>query len=174
MSNRAEHLRNLRIEALLWLLLIASMWAYTYAFDEFIPNYRFGAVAWPRAILIAIAICVAGWYMTEAPRRRGAAALEPAAQCDLGGGRLQLAAIFLIPLAYTWLLPRMGFLVVTPFFVAAYMYAFGQRRWRHLLGTSLAIYVVLVLVFVKLLFLALPVGVWPGFYEINNALLRGP
>jgi hypothetical protein len=35
------------------------------------------------------------------------------------------------------------------------------------LGTTLLIYGATILIFVALLFVALPVGNWPGFYELN-------
>jgi hypothetical protein len=51
------------------------------------------------------------------------------------------------------------------------MYLLGERRAIHLVGTTLLIYFLCILIFTVLLYVPLPVGNWPGFYEINNAFL---
>jgi hypothetical protein len=70
-----------------------------------------------------------------------------------------------------WLLPNIGFFVLTPFLISAYMFTFGQRRPIHLIGTSGLIYACLVIFFSRLLFVALPTGNWPAFYDASNFIL---
>ena len=49
------------------------------------------------------------------------------------------------------------------------MWASG--RWPVILATVVLVTIVINLIFTKLFYVALPVGNWPGFYEINNWLL---
>lgn len=84
-----------------------------------------------------------------------------------GAVHLKRAATFGVPLAYLFLMPRMGFYVITPLFLIGYMILLGERRFRVLLGTTLLIYGLTILIFTALLFVPLPVGNWPGFYEVN-------
>lgn len=55
---------NLKIEhivdSLLWILLAAFLYAYSFEFDKDIEIYQFGATAWPRAILLLIVIAAIG------------------------------------------------------------------------------------------------------------------
>ncbi len=48
------------VEAALWLLLVALLYAGSFQFDREIEIYRFGASAWPRAVLLLIAIAAIG------------------------------------------------------------------------------------------------------------------
>ena len=48
------------IEAGLWLMLCAFLYAYSFQFDREIEIYKFGATAWPRTIILLIAIAAIG------------------------------------------------------------------------------------------------------------------
>jgi hypothetical protein len=69
-------------------------------------------------------------------------------------------------------MPRTGFYVTTPLFLIAYLYLLGERRWRYLVGVALFIYGLMVLIFTTVFYVALPVGNWPVFYDINNWLVQ--
>ncbi|MGI9435081.1 MAG: tripartite tricarboxylate transporter TctB family protein, partial [Geminicoccaceae bacterium] len=79
--------------------------------------------------------------------------------------------LFLIPLVYAWLLPRTGFYLTTPLFLITYLLYVGERRWLVILGATIVIFAVVNLIFTKLFYVALPVGNWPGFYDVNNWFL---
>jgi hypothetical protein len=87
--------------------------------------------------------------------------------------RTLLASIglFLIPLVYVWLLPRTGFYLTTPFFLIALLLYAGERRIGAIAATTAIIVFCIYLVFAKLFYVALPIGNWPVFYDINNWLL---
>jgi hypothetical protein len=53
---RAGHL----VEAGLWLGLCLFLYAYSFEFDKDIEIYKFGATAWPRAIILLIALAAIG------------------------------------------------------------------------------------------------------------------
>lgn len=48
------------VEAGLWLALAAVLYIYSFDFDQSIEIYKYGAVAWPRAILLLIVIAAVG------------------------------------------------------------------------------------------------------------------
>lgn len=51
------------IEAALWLLLAAFLYALSFRFERAIEIYKYGATAWPRAILLLIAIAAVGQFI---------------------------------------------------------------------------------------------------------------
>ena len=74
------------VEAALWLLLVAILYAGSFEFDREIEIYKFGASAWPRVILLLIAIAAVGqlvyhWKVGE----RGASGMMEAASNDAAG-----------------------------------------------------------------------------------------
>jgi hypothetical protein len=95
------------------------------------------------------------------------AADQPSDGRDLAGS----LGLFLIPLVYAWLLPRTGFYLTTPFFLIALLLYAGERRLGVIAATTAIIVFCIYLVFAKLFYVALPVGNWPVFYDINNWLL---
>jgi len=48
------------VEAVIWLVFCAVLYLYSFQFDGEIEIYKFGASAWPRAILLLIAIAAIG------------------------------------------------------------------------------------------------------------------
>lgn len=166
------------LEAGVWLTLAAIAYGLTYQFDEPLEVYRFGAASWPRVLILlvaGVALCQMasrlGWFgRTHAPPPELSARLADRGHTGIET-HLKRVAAFALPLVYLFLLPRAGYYAVTPFFLSGYMYILGERRLRHLVGSALLIYALVLLVFTKLFFVPLPVGVWPGFYEFSNWFL---
>ena len=86
--------------------------------------------------------------------------------------RLRILATFTLPLLYLLLLPRTGYFLTTPLFLVAYMVAFREHSLKYMLGTTALLYVGSLAIFSKLLFVPLPTGNWPGFYDFSNWLLE--
>lgn len=61
-------------------------------------------------------------------------------------------------LAYVVLLEIVGFVVLTPIWILAYMYSIGIRRWQWLIGAMGILSVVVILVFPVLMHIPLPRG----------------
>ena len=64
------------IEAALWLTLAAVLYVYSFEFDKEIEIYRYGASAWPRAILLLLVIAALGQLLTHWKKGGGAADLK--------------------------------------------------------------------------------------------------
>ena len=154
-------------ELAFWLGLALLAFALSFSFSGEVGTYEWGAASWPRAVILLMAIAAVVQYLVRRARP-GPAIFEEA---DEGGSVLPLVGLFLIPLVYAWLLPRTGFYLTTPVFLVIFLLHVGERRWMVILGTTVIISIVVNLIFTKLFYVALPVGNWPGFYDVNNWLL---
>ncbi len=170
--------RSQILEGLIWITIACVAFALTYKFNEPLPHYRYGASGWPRTLILGIVIfaVINALWRVFLSRRQGAVDAGEAKLSDTPPVRpasgtsiyLKRFGSFAVPLLYLFLLPRAGFYIMTPLFIAGYMVLLGERRWVHLVGTTLLIYALSLIVFVKLLYVPLPVGNWPGFYDINS------
>ncbi len=163
-----------------WISLAAAGYWLTFDFDEPLDIYRFGASGWPRFILLCMVVGATLQLILGLQKERRNAA-GPANDSETPGeaegeaeapARLpvspRLFGIFILPLAYLLLLPRTGFFFTTPFFVLAFLWILQVRRPRLLIGVTATVYGLVLLVFVRLFYVALPVGNWPVFYDVNN------
>jgi hypothetical protein len=174
MTPRARSILNLGIETGVWVLIVAGMWVYSHDFDRPSRLYARSLVEWPRAVMTLLLVSVLMSFalrLRDLLRQPAEAAPEHGSETLGVAARLRILGTFALPLIYLWLLPRTGYYATTPFFLAGYMYVFGQRRLRNLIVTTVSVYVVILLIFSKWLFVPLPTGDWPGFYEFSNWLL---
>lgn len=93
------------------------------------------------------------WLIYNAVRRGGVSEFEKVANPR----NLWVTLAFMI--AYAFLLEIVGFVVLTPIWIAAYMFAIGMRRWTWLLGATVIFSVFLIVVFPTLMLIPLPRGV---------------
>ena len=151
-----------------WLTLALVAFGLSFQFSDEVGTYLWGAASWPRAVILLMVITA----LVHAFVRLQEAEQTTVARDDSDGRSSRGSlGLFLIPLVYAWLLPHTGFYLTTPFFLIALLLNVGERRWHVILLTTLFISFVINLVFAKLFYVALPVGNWPGFYDINNWLL---
>ncbi len=170
------------IELFIWLVLAFLAYGLTYRFDKHLDNYQYGAASWPRVIILGMAI----FALIEAIlglrefRRYGTTSAEVVGEPEdidlkkpLPGdpAHLKRLVTFLTPLLFLFMIPRMGYYVSAPLFIAGFMLLLGERRPIYLIVTSFLIYGVTLVVFTKLLFVPLPEGSWPGFYEISSWII---
>ena len=183
-----------------WLALAAGMWAYSYRFDGEFPAYLWGPVSWPRAVLAAIVVLAlaqlalrtwlgpspeppagagnargredVGGPRQDGPPGNGEPREDRSEAQNEPGARWRTITTFTLPLLYLILLPRTGYFATTPFFLAAYMLAFRERDLKYMLATTAILYLASLAVFSKFLFVPLPTGNWPGFYDFSNRLLE--
>lgn len=171
---------TLVLEWAVWFALAAAGYWLTFEFDEPLDVYEFGASGWPRFILVCIVVgaTVQLFLGLQRGRREAAGPADdeaPSAPADSEAEARSrrpvsptLIGIFVLPLIYLLLLPRTGFFLTTPFFIAAFLWVLQVRRLRLLIGVTATVYGLVLLIFVRLFYVALPVGNWPGFYDVNN------
>jgi hypothetical protein len=167
-------------EWLFWSVLALILWMQTGAFSEEIAEYKFGADGWPKMVIGGIVIGATGqallkWLDSGArsdPEEAPQQAPNSEAKLPVSWRkRGQQLAIFGMPLLYLWAMHRIGFFVASPLFIAAYLYVLEVRNWRHILGVTFIILALLFYVFVRLFYVAVPVGAWESFYAINNEII---
>ncbi len=192
-----ERSRDLRafagpvVEWAIWIAVLAWVFWQTQRFDREIAQYAFGATGWPRALCIAAALGATGqliYRIAEIRRGRAAgpeaalpesavpetAAPEPAAPKGQRPGLWQRAKhlpIFIFPLIYLYLVPSVGFYVATPFFILGLLLILEVRTLKALLGVTCVVYGLVLLLFTRFFYVALPVGRIESFYDINNAII---
>jgi len=167
-------------EVAFWIAFAALAYALTFQFDRDIEMYKFGASGWPRVVILLIVLSAIGQFFHHVRTRRqellGAplparpGLLQRVANYGLGS-TARMVIILALPVIYAVLLPYTGYYFTTPIFLGSYLYMSGERRLKWLILVPLAIYVVVTILFTRLLFVSLPVGYWPGFYDFSNWLI---
>ncbi len=187
-----ERSRDLRafagpvVEWAIWIAVLAWVFWQTQRFDREIAQYAFGAAGWPRALCIAAALGATGQLIYRiAEIRRGRAAVPEAAGPEIAAPesaapegqkpglwqRAKHLPIFIFPLIYLYLVPSVGFYVATPFFILGLLLILEVRTLRALLGVTCVVYGLVLLLFTRFFYVALPVGRIESFYDINNAII---
>jgi len=221
------------IEAAMWLGLCLFLYVFSFQFDKSIEIYKFGATAWPRTIILLMAIAALGqlyhnWkrgdegsvQLISAATDDGAeeAAHEAhheglkwyastlglllipfaymrvpgwiAALLSVKGNSLHviqiicavvLIGVFLyymrrnitgamlaLPLLFAAMLEDFGFYALAPFFIIGVMFMFGERRAKPMLQITALIYALIMLLFVKILYVGLSVGNIHPFYDFGS------
>ena len=221
------------VEAGLWLALCVFLFIYSYEFDREIEIYKFGASAWPRAIILLIAIAAIGqlvqhwrsgdestsdmigaatddgseeaahdahhsdlkWYLstfgflvipfaylhvpdwiTTLVAAEGTAVhvIKIICAAILIGifmffmRRNLLGAMLALPLLFATMLQDMGFYSLAPFFIIGVMFMMGERKPKPMILVMCLIFGLLMLLFVKILFVGLPLGNIHPFYDIGS------
>jgi hypothetical protein len=80
-----------------------------------------------------------------------------------GGERIRFLAAFLLMVGYFFLLNIVGFVVLTPFFLVAFMILLGEKSWPWMIGLSLGMTALIVIAFTQAMYVPLPRGT--GFFR---------
>ncbi len=163
------------LEWLFWLALAAIVYSLTGGFDEPIAEYRFGAAGWPRALCVALVIGATGQLIYKLARKEPAPE-EPGEAVEAGpglslGAKLQRFGVFAAPFIYLYLTPLIGFYVTTPLLILAILLLLEVRSLKALAGVTLVVYGLVLLVFTRFFYVALPVGRIESFYDLNNWII---
>ena len=160
------------VETLCWLAFAAAAYVFSFEFDRDIEIYEFGAVGWPRAVILLIVFaalcqCFQAWRGFDQSANAATIQSEKQSVKD----KLRVLLLIGTPIVYASLLDISGFYFTTPFFIFFYLMLNGERRILWLIGVTLFIYCFIVLVFTKLLYVGLPIGYAHPFYDFSNWLL---
>ena len=165
------------LEWLFWLALAAIVYSLTGGFDDPIAEYRFGAAGWPRALCAALAFGATGQLIYKLAKKQPSQDkqedVDPAVtprSLSLAG-KLQRFGVFAVPFIYLYVTPEIGFYVSTPLFVLAILMLLEVRSLKALAGVTLVVYGLVLLIFTRFFYVALPVGRIESFYDINNWII---
>lgn len=166
-------------EAAIWLAIAAFAWAQTYDFAGKDMLFRWGADVWPRAVIIAIVAVAVVQFIAQRRSLKassndtgGSRTERPEQSTENNWAKWRVAAAILVPLIYLYFLPKTGYYATTPFFILAVLAVFGVHSVKKLFLTTLAIYGALLIIFTNILFVPMPTGYWPGFYDFSNWLIE--
>lgn len=217
------------VEAGMWLTLCLVLFIYTFDFDQEIEIYKYGASAWPRAIILLMAIAAIGQLIQQWQRGDESTSNFIIAATDDGAGeahhsdlrwylstfglllipfaylrvpnwivallsaegstvhvirivcaliligifmyymrRNLLGAMLTLPLIFAAMLEDIGFYSLAPFFIVGVMFMMGERKAKPMIMIAALIFSLLMLLFVKILYVGLPVGNIRPFYDIGS------
>ena len=127
-----------------------------------------GPAYWPKFVLVSILVLSA--LLAFFSVRGVLKGLIPAAQkINLTVANLRFAAAVALIAGYLILLPYVGFLVLTPFQMIAFMYLLGERSKVWIFSIPFVLTVGIVLLFTKVMYVPLPRGVGI-FLDISHLL----
>jgi putative tricarboxylic transport membrane protein len=146
--------------------------AQRFQFDE--VQGRIGPDAWPKIVLgLLLVTCV--WQIGRILIFGAAPAASSDDELPLsdGGGDYTYLALqaIAVTVVYAYVLPSLGFFVATVLYIAAVAYVGRYRRVWPLVVTSLVAPLVLIFVFMKIVYVALPLGTGP-FKSLMLVLLK--
>ena len=171
------------VEAGVFLLIVAIFYGFSFEFNQSIEIYRFGATAWPRVIIGILLLATIGniWFQYKHGSSSQGTVGQNEDEADFSDSKTitRMAAVLLTPLIFAWLLKPVGIYFSAPFFIAAIMWLFGERRWKAILTMTVVIYVLFIGLFLVILNAPLPQGNVSPFYDFSawiltmNAKLQG-
>ncbi len=142
------------IGSLLLLLALAYYWL-TYGIEVGLASDLLGPTFFPRTLAILLVVASAALVVRSLRARRGEGEEPPPA----GDAPHRLVWTLALTVAYLLLLPRAGYLLLTPVYLGAFAYLLGYRSWKPLVGTAVGVTVALYLIFGRMLGVRLPRGV---------------
>jgi len=228
--------RSAVFELLFWLVLAGFLFAYTFEFDREIEIYRYGASAWPRAVIALVVIAAVGQAIQTLLRSgQTSADAVPSQEGDVQGSvdensrrsiawfamtffliaipfvymvaptwiakafavdkvgvntlklvfaggllviyllavrRNHLGGMLSVPILFAALMQDFGFYALAPLFVLAVMFLMGERRPGRMVGVALFTLAVILTLFVSILYVGLPTGNIPPFYEFGTTVVK--
>jgi hypothetical protein len=84
----------------------------------------------------------------------------------------RMVSVLLTPFVFAYLLKPVGIYFSAPFFIAAIIWLFGERRWKAILIMTLCIYCVFIGLFLMILNAPLPQGNVSPFYDFSAWVLK--
>lgn len=168
------------IEGVIFLLIVVVFYGFSFEFNRPIEIYRFGATAWPRTVIFLLLLAAAGnlyyQYKNGSAVQAGRVGLSDNEEdgVDLSDGRavFNIIAVLFTPFLFAVLLKPVGIYFSAPFFIAAIMWLFGERRWKAILIMTFVIYLIFLGLFLVILNAPLPQGNMSPFYDFSAWILK--
>ena len=167
-------------ETVVWSLIAVIFFGYTFEFNQPIEIYKFGATGWPRVIILLLLLVTLGnlyHHFTHGSAiqkgRVGIAETDESPTDYSNPATLaKIIAILFTPFLFAYLLKPVGMYSAAPFFIAAVIWLFGERRWKWIVSITILIYAILLGLFVVTLNAPLPQGNVSPFYDFSGFILK--
>jgi putative tricarboxylic transport membrane protein len=120
---------------------------------------KLGPAYWPKFLLICLmglSVLVAVDAFRE--RKKRDSEKEETSKADSGKVRFFFATGFIV--LYFILMQIFGFIILTPFFMIAFMYLLGERKKIWIFGVPIGMTILIVYAFTKAMYVPLPRGQW--------------
>lgn len=166
------------IEAAIFFAIVAVFYGYSFEFNQPIEIYIFGATAWPRAVVAMLLLATLGnlyyQYKNGSDAQQGRVGMVETDETDFSDRSTlyKMLAVLITPFLFAWLLKPVGIYFSAPFFIAAIMWLFGERRLRSILIMTAIIYVIFLGLFLVTLNAPLPQGNTSPFYDYSAWILK--
>lgn len=150
----------------IFLLVMSTKFPVLRAYDKLGPAF------WPRIVLVGL-IILNGMWLAKLILTQGQDLKANLSKIALGNSQerniLRLLLVIAICLMYTFLIPILGFLLLTPIFQLLVLLAMGTRKWTTLTITPLLLTAVLFGIFISILHIPLPRGI--GVFNVLSRML---
>mgnify|MGYP000081721881 CR=1 FL=1 len=154
------------VEYLAWLVVAAFFYGLSFSFAGSGDAETLPAEFWPRLFSLILMI-VATVHLT-----RGMGALIEADENEgVGPSLLPSLKLFVAPILFVFLIPRIGFYPAAILFLLAQLLVLGERRPIALGATTIGVAAALFFVFTTLFYVAVPLGSWPFFNAMNGTFV---
>ncbi|MEO0402213.1 MAG: tripartite tricarboxylate transporter TctB family protein [Pseudomonadota bacterium] len=172
--------RSHLVEAVVWAGIVVVFYAYSFEFNQPIEIYKYGATAWPRVVIFLLFVATIGniyyQYNYGSATQEGRVGLsdpgDDGADFSHTPTLLRMLAVLFTPFVFAWLLKPVGIYFGAPFFIAAIMWLFGERRWKAILLMTGVIYLIFLGLFLVVLNAPLPQGNTSPFYDFSAWILK--
>ncbi|MEX0339222.1 MAG: tripartite tricarboxylate transporter TctB family protein [Arenibacterium sp.] len=168
------------IEAAIWAVIIVVFYLYSFEFNQPIEIYRYGATAWPRVVIFLLLVAMVGnfyhQYKFGSTAQEGRVGMsdtgDDGADFSDPATLVRMLAVLFTPFIFAWMLKPVGIYFSAPFFIAAIMWLFGERRLKAILTVTLVIYLIFLGLFLVILNAPLPQGNTSPFYDFSAWILK--
>lgn len=142
-------------------IFFASLYLYTIA-AQYKGHEIYGKLGpgfWPKFILICLMI-LSFLIAVDAFRARKTSDGEKSPEAmKSAGSRIRFFLVLIMIIAYLVLLNIIGFIMLTPFFLIAFMILLGEKSWPWMIGLSIGMTVIILLAFTQAMYVPLPRGI---------------
>ena len=163
------------LEWAFWAALVGVFYQQTAYFDKDIANYAFGATGWPRVVAVTVFLVATFQLVMQIDALRKGLVVEDGQTKTDRISAAQWAhriAIFIWPFVFLFITPTVGTYVSVPIFIVGFLLLLGVRKPIPLVLVLFIVYGLLLLVFTRLFYVALPLGEETFFYDVNVAIVE--
>jgi len=150
------------ISALIFMCLSVYVVATALTFKKF-KNVPVGPEFFPKYLGIGLFIC-SGVLLVQSIYSKDESKASTISPMDKGIQRVLLGLLIMVAYLYLW--PALGFLVVTPILLFLMMYLLQIRNYKLMFAIAIGVSLVIFLVFKLLLGIEMPLGILVGKINI--------